>query len=179
MCPLFNNIYLRVGNKALFWRQSSPYLHFKEVETEYQKGYMISLLSQNYLLVETSVSVNLSLNLAVLLIVTCIFPLLDSELLRSTNYTYIPHQSLVEPTRMPYISLVVNRYFINEQSLFYVSHFPKLSTFLHILYNLFGKIALCLLMEFFNKLAAMYFTYYSISADKIKHGSCQMVHDPN
>ena len=41
--------------------------------------------------------------------------------------------------------------------------------------NLFGKVVLCPLMEFFNKLAGISFTYYFISADRIKHGSCQMV----
>ena len=41
--------------------------------------------------------------------------------------------------------------------------------------NLFGKVVLCPLMEFFNKFAGISFTYYFISADRIKHGSCQMV----
>ena len=41
--------------------------------------------------------------------------------------------------------------------------------------NLFSKVVLCPLMEFFNKFAGISFTYYFISADRIKHGSCQMV----
>lgn len=79
---------------------------------------------------------------------------------------------------VPFMKYVVNKYFVNEQLLSYISHLLNNPDFFKSSV-ISGEIVLSLLLGFFNKYAGIYFTYYSISADRIKHSSFQMIYDLN
>lgn len=79
---------------------------------------------------------------------------------------------------VPFMNHVVNKYLVNEQLLSYISHLPNNPDFFKSSI-ISGEIVLSLLLEFFNKYAEIYFTFYSISANRIKHSFFQMIYDLN